>query len=262
MSISERSLSRGRTSGFHLSGRGGAGNYRSPSREHEASSGPGPEDFSDTRGRDPIPSSDPNLVTSTGRGGAGNIRSPSREPVRGDDGSRERSLARSEQRGRGYDRELITTIDNAHDTGVHSTGRGGRGNMSVSPPDTQSRSRSREPNHGVGRGGFGNIQSGGPSEKVIEELDESERAAHHHPLALHLSGRGGAANLTAGNVPHVEGTGNPHGTNHPHKSHGHDAESHGRGGLGNISRENSREPGVKNTHHGASGLLQSIIGNS
>jgi hypothetical protein len=57
-------------------------------------------------------------VISTGRGGRGNIRSPSRDAVRGEDASRERSLARSEQRGRGYDRELISTIDNAHDTGV------------------------------------------------------------------------------------------------------------------------------------------------
>jgi len=57
-------------------------------------------------------------IISTGRGGRGNIRSPSRDAVRGDNASREASLARSEQRGRGYDRELIATIDNAHDPGV------------------------------------------------------------------------------------------------------------------------------------------------
>lgn len=57
-------------------------------------------------------------IISTGRGGAGNIRSPSRDGVRGEDASRETSLVRSEQRGRGYDRELITTIDNANDPGV------------------------------------------------------------------------------------------------------------------------------------------------
>ena len=84
MSVLSRSLSRGRTEGFtvgsfllgsHLSssshdriflalqstGRGGAGNYRSPSREH-APGGTGPEDYSDTRGRDPIPSRDPDVV--------------------------------------------------------------------------------------------------------------------------------------------------------------------------------------------------------
>jgi hypothetical protein len=42
-----------------LTGRGGAGNYRSPSRERATG---GPEDYSDTRGRDPIPSGDPAVV--------------------------------------------------------------------------------------------------------------------------------------------------------------------------------------------------------
>ena len=42
-----------------LTGRGGAGNYRSPSRERVTG---GPEDYSDPRGRDPIPSRDPNEV--------------------------------------------------------------------------------------------------------------------------------------------------------------------------------------------------------
>jgi len=260
----ERSLSRGRTSGFQLTGRGGAGNYRSPSRE-PATGGRGPEDYSDTRGRDPIPSGDPHAIISTGRGGAGNIRSPSRDAVRGENASRETSLVRSEQRGRGYDRELITTIDNANDPGVHSFGRGGRGNMDGSPASSQSRSRSREPIqaagiHGAGRGGLGNIHAGGPSEKVIEELDESERAAHLHPAGVHSSGRGGIANLISSKVPHVEGAGDPHGANHPHKSHEHDGESHGRGGRGNISRDHSREPGVRNTHHAPSGLIQSVTG--
>jgi len=256
MSVSERSLSRGRANGFQLTGRGGAGNYRSPSRERATG---GPEDYSDTRGRDPIPSGDPAVVISTGRGGRGNIRSPSRDAVRGEDASRERSLARSEQRGRGYDRELISTIDNAHDTGVHSFGRGGTGNMSGSPPSSsQSRSRSREPIHASGRGGMGNLHAGGPSEKAIEEMDESERAAHQHAPGVHSSGRGGIANLGAGLIPHLEGAGNPHGANHPHKSHEHEAESHGRGGRGNISREHSREPGSRNTPHVHSGLSQSV----
>lgn len=259
MSVIERSLSRGRNSDFQSTGRGGAGNFRSPSRERGAG-GRGPEDYSDTRGRDPIPSGDPNVIISTGRGGTGNIRSPSQDGVR--DGSRERSLVRSEQRGRGYDRELISTIDNANDTGVHSFGRGGRGNMDGSPPSSQSRSRSREPIHAGGRGGFGNLHAGGPSEKVIEELDESERAAHQHAAGVHSSGRGGMANLSASKVPHPEGAGDPHGANHPRSSHEHDAESHGRGGKGNISRDHSREPGVRNTHHdhAPSGLMQSVTG--
>jgi hypothetical protein len=59
--------------------------------------------------------------------------------------------------------------------------------MSGSPPSSQSRSRSREPAiHAAGRGGLGNIHAGGPSEKVIEELDESERAAHLHPQGVYV----------------------------------------------------------------------------
>lgn len=42
-----------------LTGRGGAGNFRSPSREPAKN---GPEDYSDTRGRDPISSRDPAVV--------------------------------------------------------------------------------------------------------------------------------------------------------------------------------------------------------
>ncbi len=55
---------------------------------------------------------------------------------------------------------------------------------------SQSRSRSREPAqqvHAAGRGGVGNIHHGGPSEKVIEELDESERASHLHPPGVYVS---------------------------------------------------------------------------
>jgi len=252
---SERSTSRGR--GLQSTGLGGAGNIRSPSRDPIEPT-PGPEDYSDPRGRDPIPSRDPGLVTSTGRGGAGNIRSPSRDAIRREDGTPESSPIRSEIRGRGYDRELIATIDNAHDIGVHSTGRGGRGNMTNSPSNSQSRSRSREPAHTAGRGCVGNAYIGGPTEKVIEELDESERAAHQHPAGVHSSGRGGVGNVTAGEAPQREGGLNPHGVNHPHATHSHDAESFGRGGSGNISRDPSREPGVKNTRNPLSGFLHGL----
>jgi len=246
MSISERSLSRGRTPGYQLTGRGGLGNYRSPSRERE-SNGTGPEDYSDTRGRDPIPTRDPYEVTSTGRGGAGNVRSPSRDGVSSVDNiSPETSPMRSELRGRGYDRDLISDIDSAQEGGIHSSGRGGVGNMHGSRPNSQSRSRSREPIHAAGRGGWGNVIIGGPSESVINELDESERATHLHPPALHSSGRGGIANLSSGQVPHPEGAGDPYGVNHPRKSHEHEVESSGRGGRGNISRDHSREPGFRN----------------
>lgn len=53
-----------------------------------------------------------------------------------------------------------------------------------SRPNSKSRSRSREPAHAAGRGGFGNVIVGGPTEKAIEELDESERAAHQHAAGL------------------------------------------------------------------------------
>jgi hypothetical protein len=254
---SERSTSRGR--GLQSTGRGGAGNIRSPSRDPIEPT-PGPEDYSDPRGRDPIPSRDPGLVTSTGRGGAGNIRSPSRDAIRAENGTPDASPSRSEVRGRGYDRDLIEAIDNANDNGVHSYGRGGAGNMTGSPAHSKSRSRSREPAHTGGRGGYGNAHVGGPSEKIIEEQDESERASHQHPPGVHSVGRGGTGNLTAGEVPHREGAGNPYGANHPHSTHSHIAESHGRGGIGNISREPSREPGVKNPQNVLSGILHSVTG--
>ncbi len=73
-------------------------------------------------------------------------------------------------------------------------------------------------------------------------------------LSRHSSGRGGIANLSSGKVPYPEGAGNPHGANHPRTSHEHDADSYGRGGKGNISRDHSREPGVRNTHNAPSGL--------
>lgn len=154
--------------------------------------------------------------------------------------------------------------------------------MSGSPSHSQSRSRSREPVHAGGRGGVGNIHVGGLSEKAIMELDESERAAHLHPSMLyaffcsflfqnvgppdtefllcvtfsrHSSGRGGIANLSVGQVPHLEGAGDPHGANHPRKSHEHIVESSGRGGRGNISRDHSHDPVSRNA---PSGVLQSV----
>ena len=42
-----------------MTGRGGAGNYRSPSCDRATD---GPEDYSDTRGREPVPSGDPDAV--------------------------------------------------------------------------------------------------------------------------------------------------------------------------------------------------------
>jgi len=255
MSAERRSLSRGR--GLQSSGRGGAGNIRSPSREVGPIT-PGPEDYSDTRGRDPIPVSHlGDAVISTGRGGAGNIRSPSRDATRAEIVSIESSPSRPEERGRGqergYDQDLISAIDIAHDNGVHSSGRGGLGN--ISRPNSKSRSRSRDPVQSAGRGGIGNLYIGSPVERGILEVEENERIAHKHPAGMHSIGRGGAANLTPGEVPYIEAPVNPLGANHPHATHSHEHLSSGRGGAGNIDRSRSREPGDKN---GVSGFLHRV----
>ncbi|KAI0298403.1 hypothetical protein B0F90DRAFT_717163 [Multifurca ochricompacta] len=252
MSTSERSLSRGR--GLQQStGRGGVGNIRSPSIDRSST---GPDDYSDTRGRDPIPSRDLNEVISTGRGGAGNIRSPSRDASYPKNGSVDLSPVRSENRGRGYDQDVISAIDSAYDTGVHSSGRGGLGN--ITRQDSRSRSRSREPIHSSGRGGSGNMHLGELTEKDILEVDETERANHHLPPGLHSIGRGGLANLTLGELPSAEGAVRPHGANHPHATHAHEFESTGRGGAGNISssRSPSRDPQRKD--HGLTGFLHRV----
>ena len=94
----------------------------------------------------------------------------------------------------------------------------------------------------------------------FKTLDHLTRSLYCVSFSRHSSGRGGSANVTHSKVPHLEGASNPHGANHPRTSHEHDAESHGRGGKGNISRDHSREPGVRNTHHGPSGLMQSVTG--
>jgi len=256
VSVSERSRSRGR--GLQSSGRGGTGNIRPPSIDRVV--GTGPEDFSDTCGREPIPVHT-DEVTSTGRGGAGNIRSPSRDPSRPGSvqGKASPSPLRAEQRGRrGYDQDLISDIDVERDTGVHSSGRGGAGNMIRSRPSSESRSRSREPVHGSGRGGIGNIYLGEPTEKDIMEVDEHERAAHQHVPGVHSSGRGGYANLTP-EVPYTEGAVHPHGANHPHATHAHEHESSGRGGAGNISRDHSRGPAEpRDEDHGLRGFLHHV----
>src|SRR5712671_5742637 len=148
---------------------------------------------------------------------------------------------------------------------------------------SRSRSRSREPSHTSGRGGVGNLHLGGPTEKVIEELDESERAAHLHPLRLcvssplfrplddhltelfcfyalrHTVGRGGTGNITPDQLPHLENVVNPRDPNHPHASHVHGAESTGRGGSGNISHENVPKDTPHYHGHGLSKVLHGIV---
>ncbi|PPQ84442.1 hypothetical protein CVT25_012543 [Psilocybe cyanescens] len=170
----ERSISRGRDT--FSTGRGGLGNIRQTSASRDARPSSGPDDFSPTRGREPIAS--PQQVFSTGRGGAGNLRSPSRAPKDAQSDAAEQEVIR----------EYVASQEHA----IKSSGRGGIGNISRSrsrgPPQSKSPSRpspttgSPAPAAGkfsTGRGGAGNILSGqdghGHAGYSAEAADEEER---------------------------------------------------------------------------------------
>ncbi|CAE6426883.1 unnamed protein product [Rhizoctonia solani] len=207
--MADRSRSRGRE--FQSTGRGGAGNFvrsDSVSRVREDSIG-------QERGREVLPAS---KVTHSGRGGAGNIRSPSRDPE-------------ADMRALSRDREIIEDHRKAEEGQVHSTGRGGYGNMD------RSRSRSREPSktvHSSGRGGFGNITAG--DGHGLANLEEEERIHHAHVPQFHSSGRGGAGNVTAGAPPVPEVI-----TPSP-ATEGVQWRSSGRGGAGNMKPVHPVDP--------------------
>ncbi|KAG1808968.1 uncharacterized protein BJ212DRAFT_631905 [Suillus subaureus] len=218
ISNESRSASRGRGL-FQSSGRGGIGNIRGSSVSSDPRPVDGPDDSDLTRGREQAVH--PDRMFSVGRGGAGNIRSPSQDV------------------GKGYPQTatvLNAAVQAEHEQQVkkqhvesnlmHSSGRGGIGNIS------SSRSRSRGPIvHSTGRGGAGNIQHGAAIS--IDNMDEEERKKHAHAQAIHSTGRGGAANLTNVHSPDVEHV----------VHHLGDFESSGRGGAGNIrSRSASRDP--------------------
>jgi hypothetical protein len=114
---------------------------------------------------------------------------------------------------------------------------------------SRSRSRSKGPAlHSTGRGGVGNIQPGDPDK--LDANDDRERSGYSHTDGMyvtdstsqlynslihysHSTGRGGAANLTAAHGPSVEVV----------QHHEAPFESSGRGGAGNIrDRSRSREP--------------------
>ncbi|KAF8915314.1 hypothetical protein CPB85DRAFT_422141 [Mucidula mucida] len=233
----ERSVSRGREGReMQSSGRGGLGNIRptSLSRTREA----GPDDFSSTRGREPIPEVERKQVFSTGRGGAGNIRSPSRDV---------KESAGPDAR----EREIVREYDRRESIEVHSSGRGGLGNMS--------RSRSRGPGlnptpprlHSVGRGGAGNMKEGdGLNASLLDESERRARALLDGPV--HSTGRGGLANMAQSPSPPIE--------NPSHQQS--EFESHGRGGAGNMrDRSQSRGPEQRTPSrekHGFSGLLHKV----
>ncbi|KAG8716399.1 hypothetical protein FRC11_013382 [Ceratobasidium sp. 423] len=209
-SPTDRSRSRGRE--FQSTGRGGAGNIvrsESVSRTRE-------DTLSQERGREILPA---NRVTHSGRGGAGNIRSPSRDPE-------------ADMRALSREREIIEDHRRSEEGQIHSTGRGGYGNMD------RSRSRSREPSktvHSSGRGGFGNISAG--DGHGLENLEEEGRAARHAQVPeFHSSGRGGAGNVVAGAPPAPELI-----TPSP-VAEGIQWRSSGRGGAGNMKPIHPTDP--------------------
>ncbi|EGO03164.1 hypothetical protein SERLA73DRAFT_69068 [Serpula lacrymans var. lacrymans S7.3] len=218
----DRSVSRGRDA-FQSSGRGGIGNIRRSSISTDTRPTDGPDDFSPTRGREPAVNAD--RVFSVGRGGAGNIRSPSRDI--GPDHPQTASIL-SDHAAANADYERQVRKLHAEANPVHSSGRGGLGNISAS------RSRSKGPSpalHSTGRGGAGNIQYGDGLNADI--LDQEERRKHAHGEGMHSTGRGGVANLTSSRGPSLE----------IHGHHAAEFESSGRGGAGNIrSRSASRDP--------------------
>ncbi|CAA7268549.1 unnamed protein product [Cyclocybe aegerita] len=222
-SRTERSTSRGRDA-FQSTGRGGLGNIRQASLSRDRPE-TGPDDFSVTRGREPI--AHPNEVFSTGRGGAGNIRSPSRDP------SKPSAPVDSTEQ------DVIEKYVASQEGAARSSGRGGLGNIA--------RSRSRDPTSqgttattgtaavfSTGRGGAGNIHAG---HSVAEEIDEDERRKYSTTTAahegVHSTGRGGAANITAAHEPAIEKP--VHG-----QYGGGEYESTGRGGAGNIFKDRSK----------------------
>ncbi|KAG2031157.1 hypothetical protein BDR03DRAFT_1016354 [Suillus americanus] len=208
----ERSVSRGRDA-FLSSGRGGIGNIRRSSISSDARPSDGPDDFDLTRGREPL--AHPDRLFSVGRGGAGNMRSPSRELVR--DHPQTVSVLNEHAVVQVEYEQLVKTHDVEFNP-IHSSGRGGLGNISSS----RSRSRSRGPTiRSMGRDGVGNIQYGAATS--VDNMDKEERRKHAHSQGLHSIGRGGTANLTSVHSPDIERV----------YRHG-EFESAGRGGAANT----------------------------
>ena len=153
-------------------GRGGAGNIRSPSNSRSRSRVAGvgsdvrspsaglgtAEERSQSRGRG---------VHSFGRGGAGNIHAHSLVGGTGGPGIEEEELAELDEierlkyaaAGGGGEKH-----HHGHGNDMHSTGRGGLANvtaMPAPPPDAVVRDRSRDAEntyYSTGRGGAGNIR--------------------------------------------------------------------------------------------------------
>jgi len=160
-STSNRSVSRGRQP--FSTGRGGSGNIRQPPETTDAKLESGPDDFSQTRGRElKVPvynSSKAPQSYSTGRGGVGNMSSPTRDPQK-------RSIK---------EEEVIEEHLKSQIGAPVSSGRGGLGNIS--------RSRVRD------AGLVENIATGKSS------LDKR----HENDIKDHSIGGGSNANITTTN---------------------------------------------------------------
>ncbi|KAF9475298.1 hypothetical protein BDN70DRAFT_883874 [Pholiota conissans] len=164
----------------YSTGRGGAGNLHSPSRDGSRVR-PTPDAAEQEVIRDYVAAHE-NVPFSSGRGGIGNIaRSRSRDP------NSDARTATSPVRH--------TTTHISHT--VHSTGRGGAGNIypgdgiSADVIDEQARrgvsqERGRDAFHSTGRGGFANLSSA------------AEPAVEHHSVehgGYESTGRGGLGNI-------------------------------------------------------------------
>ncbi|KAF9477322.1 hypothetical protein BDN70DRAFT_810934, partial [Pholiota conissans] len=163
------SLSRGRES-FQLTGGGGLSNIRQTSLSRNARPETSPDDFSVTRGREAIVS--PTNVYSTGRGGAGNLHSPSRE------GSRMRPIPDAAERE--VMREYVATHENIPFSGHSGIGNFARSRSR--DPNSDARTATSPVRHittdishavhSTGRGGAGNIYRGdGVRADVIDEKE-------------------------------------------------------------------------------------------
>ncbi|THH23257.1 hypothetical protein EUX98_g7921 [Antrodiella citrinella] len=227
----DRSVSRGRETVFHSSGRGGAGNIRRNSTSQSS-----PVEAEPVRGREPAvpPEREQALSQAIGRGGVGNILSTSvaRAASQAPEGATQTASIINEinENNAEYERGVIQTSEEAAKN-VHKSGRGGMGNI------TTSRSHSRvgalADVHSTGRGGRGNIAPGSAHDaEGLDLLDEFDRLEISHEEGIHSTGRGGRANITDIHSPPNEVHPHVHGT----------FESMGRGGAGNFSRSGSRGP--------------------
>ncbi|CDU24524.1 uncharacterized protein SPSC_04025 [Sporisorium scitamineum] len=125
---------------FIATGRGGAGNIiRSPSRSRDRSGNAIPPETV-------AAASLPHHMISSGRGGAGNVRSPSRDPL--DRKKAAEAQAREDKLQEEYRQHDVKA--------VHSTGRGGAGNIAGAEEE---RGRGRDSNGSTGGGVAGLLRS-------------------------------------------------------------------------------------------------------